>query len=61
MTNLADFDQMYCCENCGFFDDDPVPGECRKGNGKVAYFHKICENFRLRNIAEENLFSGRED
>jgi hypothetical protein len=36
------------CENCNFFDDDPVPSECRKGYGQVAYLHRICENFKLR-------------
>jgi hypothetical protein len=49
------------CENCNFFDDDPVPGECRKGHGKVAYLHPICENFQIRNEVKEVVSLRKED
>lgn len=41
-------EQEYRCEDCVFFDDEPVPGECRKDHGQVAYLHRICEDFQLQ-------------
>jgi hypothetical protein len=46
-------EQKYHCEDCKFFDDDPVPSECRKDYGQVAYLHRICENFQLQGMMAE--------
>jgi C4-type Zn-finger protein len=48
MVDLEIQEQEYHCENCNFLDDEPVPSECRKGRGQVAYFHRVCGNFQLR-------------
>jgi hypothetical protein len=48
MADSAVLEPEYHCENCIFLDDAPVPSECRKGYGQVAYLHQICENFKLR-------------
>ena len=53
MPELMIQEQERHCEDCEFLNDEPVPSECRKGYGKVAYFHKICGRFKLR----ENLAS----
>jgi hypothetical protein len=49
-------EQEYHCEDCNFFDDEPVPSECRKGHGQVAYFHRVCESFQFRNEVKEGLY-----
>jgi hypothetical protein len=46
-------EQEYHCEDCKFLDDDPVPSECRKDHGQVAYLHRICESFQLRSMMVE--------
>jgi hypothetical protein len=56
MADLAVREQEYHCEDCNFLDDDPVPCECRKGYGQVAYLHRICENFKLRKEVTEGLY-----
>jgi hypothetical protein len=48
MDDSAVREQEWHCENCVFFDDEPVPCECRKGHGQVAYLHRICGSFQLR-------------
>jgi hypothetical protein len=47
-------EQEYHCEDCRFLDDAPVPSECGKGHGQVAYLHKPCESFQLRNQVAES-------
>jgi hypothetical protein len=49
MVDSAIRKQEYYCENCNSFDDEPIPSECRKGHGRVAYLHRICASFQLRN------------
>jgi hypothetical protein len=46
-------EQEYHCEDCDFLDDDPVPSECQKGYGQVAYLHRICEKFKLQSKTEQ--------
>jgi hypothetical protein len=60
MADTAVQEQEYYCENCNFFDDDPVPSECRKGHGQVAYLHRICENFQIRSEVKEGLYLNKE-
>jgi hypothetical protein len=46
-------EQKYCCEDCEFFDNEPVPSECRKGHGRITYFHRVCEKFQLQKKTEQ--------
>jgi hypothetical protein len=41
-------EQEYHCEDCEYFDDYTVPSECQKDHEKVAYLHRICEDFKLK-------------
>jgi hypothetical protein len=47
-------EQEYHCEDCEFLDDVPVPSECKKGHGQLAYLHRICEKFQLRSEIKED-------
>jgi hypothetical protein len=46
-------EREYHCGDCKFFDDAPVPCECRKGRGQAAYFRRICESFLFREKIED--------
>jgi hypothetical protein len=48
MADSSIQEQEYHCEDCNFFNDEPVPCECRKDYGQVAYLHRICESFQFR-------------
>jgi hypothetical protein len=52
MVDSTSREQECHCENCKYFDDDPVPCECRKNHGQVAYLHRICEDFQIQNESE---------
>jgi hypothetical protein len=53
MADPTVFKSEYYCEGCIFLDDEPVPSECRKGRGQMAYFHKPRASFQLRIQSEE--------
>ena len=36
------------CEDCKYFDDDKIPTECKKGNGKVSFMHAVCSYFKQK-------------
>jgi hypothetical protein len=61
MDNSEVREQEYYCENCRFFDDEPVPSECRKGHGQVAYLHRICESFQIRSEVKETVSLKKEN
>jgi hypothetical protein len=56
MADSAVPEQACHCENCDFFDDEPVPCGCRKGRGQVAYLHRICESFQIRGEVKDGLY-----
>jgi hypothetical protein len=58
MHDLRVQKKEYQCEDCLFFDDGPVPGECRKGSCKVAYFHQACDSFKFQVKENVNDFCG---
>jgi hypothetical protein len=49
-------EKEYHCEDCQFFNEESIPAECMKGNGKVAFRHPICSYFKLR--IDNNLKEG---
>jgi hypothetical protein len=42
-------DKEYHCEDCGKFDETEIPADCLAGHGKVAFMHRACSNFVLKN------------
>ena len=48
-------DKDHHCEDCKFLNEEEIPAECLKGKGKVAYRHRICSDFKIRenNIKKE--------
>jgi hypothetical protein len=41
-------DKDYRCEDCGKFDENEVPADCKAGHGKVAFRHRACSDFVLK-------------
>jgi hypothetical protein len=55
MTEFTVREREYHCEDCGFLDDGLVPCVCSRGHGQMAYLHRVCEDFDLR---EKTIKSG---
>jgi hypothetical protein len=45
---MAEADKEYRCEDCGKFDETKIPADCVAGHGKVAFMHKACSDFVLK-------------
>ena len=41
-------DKNYRCEDCKNLDETDVPADCKAGHGKVAFRHRICSDFILK-------------
>ena len=41
-------DNDYRCEDCEKFNENEIPADCKSGHGKVAFRHRACSDFVLK-------------
>ena len=45
---MSTINEEYHCEDCEHLNEEGIPADCLKGNGKVAFRHPVCSDFTLK-------------
>jgi hypothetical protein len=52
-------DKEHYCEDCEEFDETEIPADCLAGHGKVAFRHRVCPDFVIKDQNENS--NGRKE